>query len=104
MGAALLNALEQLTGEGPLSVWAHGDLPGARALATSRGYGRERVLLQMRRDLAGVDPDPHPALPDGVRVLPFRPGRAHEKKVLLRNESLRGSVNFGELLSHKPSA
>ena len=29
----------------------------------------------MRRDLAGVDPDPRPALPDGVTVHAFRPGR-----------------------------
>ena len=29
----------------------------------------------MRLDLAGVDPDPRPALPADVRVLPFRPGR-----------------------------
>jgi mycothiol synthase len=56
-------------------VWAHGDLPGARALATSRGYSRARVLLQMRRDLAGVDPAPRPALPEGVQVLPFVVGR-----------------------------
>jgi mycothiol synthase len=75
LGAALLTAVEELAGPGPLSIWAHGDLPGARALAESRKYGRERVLLQMRRDLAGVDPDPRPALPEGVQVLPFVVGR-----------------------------
>ena len=74
-GAKLLAAVEQLAGDRPLSVWAHGDLPAARALATARGYSRERVLLQMRRDLAGVDPDPRPALPDGVQVHPFVVGR-----------------------------
>jgi mycothiol synthase len=36
------------------------------------------VLLQMRRDLAGVDPDPRPALPEEVHVEPFRPGRDDE--------------------------
>jgi mycothiol synthase len=74
-GAALLTALEELAGARALSVWAHGDLPGAGALAASRGYCRQRVLLQMRRDLAGVDPDPRPALPDGVQVRPFVVGR-----------------------------
>jgi mycothiol synthase len=73
-GRALLGRLEELAGRRALRVWAHGDLPAARALAESRGYERSRVLLQMRRDLAGVDPDPRPALPDDVVVRPFRPG------------------------------
>jgi mycothiol synthase len=74
-GRALLTCLEELAGPRPLRVWAHGDLPGARALAEQRGYRRARVLLQMRRDLAGVDPDIRPPLPAGVTVRPFRPGR-----------------------------
>ena len=75
VGSALAARLEELAGDRPLSVWAHGDLPGSAELATRRGYGRVRVLLQMRRDVAGVDPDPRPALQADVRVLPFRPGR-----------------------------
>jgi mycothiol synthase len=75
LGRALVSRLEELAGPRPLRVWAHGDLPGSRELAAARGYDRARVLLQMRRDLAGVDPDPRPALPDGVRVSAFRPGR-----------------------------
>ena len=74
LGTALLTRLEQLAG-GPLSVWAHGDLPGSAELAAARGFIRARVLLQMRRDLAGVDPDPRPDLSDDVTVRPFRPGR-----------------------------
>ena len=73
VGRALLTRLEELAGAGSLSVWAHGDLPGSAELAT--GYTRARVLLQMRRDLSGVDPDPRPSLPDDVRVQAFRPGR-----------------------------
>jgi mycothiol synthase len=75
IGRALLTRLEELAAGRPLRVWAHGDLPGSAELAAAGGYDRARELLQMRRDLAGVDPDPRPALPDGVRVLPFRPGR-----------------------------
>jgi mycothiol synthase len=79
VGRALLTRLEELAGTRPLRVWAHGDLPGSRALAAAaRGYTRARVLLQMRRDLDDVDPDPRPPLPEGVRVLPFRPGRDEE--------------------------
>jgi mycothiol synthase len=75
LGRTLLTRLEELAGPRPLRFWAHGDLPGSSELAAARGYSRARVLLQMRRDLAGVDPDPRPALPEGVHVEPFRPGR-----------------------------
>jgi mycothiol synthase len=77
-GRALLRQLLDLAGDRPLSIWAHGDLPGSAELLAPHGFDRARVLLQMRRDLAGIDPDPHPALPDDVRVLPFRPGRDEE--------------------------
>jgi mycothiol synthase len=74
-GTALLRQLLEVAGDRPLSVWAHGDLPGSAELLAPHGFTRQRVLLQMRRDLAGVDADPAVALPDDVRVLPFRPGR-----------------------------
>jgi mycothiol synthase len=74
VGTALVARLEELAGDRALRVWAHGELPGSAELARGRGYERARVLLQMRRPLDGVDPDPHPRLPDGVTVAPFRPG------------------------------
>jgi mycothiol synthase len=74
-GRALLDRVLDRAGDRELSVWAHGDLPGSAELLASRGFHRARVLLQMRRDLAGVDPDPRPELPDGVTVHPFRTGR-----------------------------
>ncbi len=76
LGRALLVHLEQLAAGRPLRVWAHGDLPAATALATARGYTRARVLLQMRRPLTDADvAAAAPALPDGVHVAAFRPGR-----------------------------
>jgi mycothiol synthase len=75
VGRALLTRLEELAGDRPLRVWAHGDLPGSAELAQRRGYTRARVLLQMRRELAGVDPEPRLRLPEGVLVRTFRPGR-----------------------------
>jgi mycothiol synthase len=75
VGTALLGRVVELAGSRPLTVWAHGDLPGSAQLLAPRGFSRARVLLQMRRDLDGVDADPRPALPDGVAVRPFRPGR-----------------------------
>jgi mycothiol synthase len=74
VGSALLGRLEELAGNRPLRVWAHGELPGSTELAAARGYSRARVLLQMRRPLAGIDPEPRPALPDGVTVRTFQPG------------------------------
>jgi mycothiol synthase len=74
VGDALLTRLEHEAGDRPLRVWAHGELPGSAELARAHGYDRARVLLQLRRPLAGVDPDPRPELPAGVTVSTFRPG------------------------------
>ena len=74
VGRALLTRLEELAEPRPLTIWAHGDLPGSRALAAERGYSRARVLLQMRRDLTGDDLHPRVELPPDVTVRPFRPG------------------------------
>ena len=78
MGRELLGQLLALAGDRPLSIWAHGDLPGSAELLSPHRFDRARVLLQMRRDLAGVDADPRPELPAGVQVLPFVPGRDEE--------------------------
>lgn len=74
-GRALLGRLLDHAGDRPLSIWAHGDLPGSAELLAPHGFTRARVLLQMRMPLSGVDPDPRPELPGDVRVQPFRPGR-----------------------------
>ncbi|MGY1801897.1 mycothiol synthase [Blastococcus sp. SYSU D00922] len=74
-GSALLDRVLELTGPDPVSIWAHGDLPGSAELLAPRGFTRARVLLQMRMPLAGVEADPRPELPGDVHVEPFRPGR-----------------------------
>ncbi len=71
-GRALVDALLEHTPDGRLRLWAHGDSPAAAALAAALGFGRSRVLLQMRRSLA--TPLPELVLPDGVRLRTFRPG------------------------------
>jgi mycothiol synthase len=55
-----------------LRVWAHGDSPAAAALAARFGFRRARTMNRMRRDLTAL---PGYALPDGVTLRPFRPGR-----------------------------
>jgi mycothiol synthase len=70
-GRALATAL--LERAGSLRVWAHGELPGAVALAGSLGFERFRALWQMRRSLA--DELPPLSMPPGVRLRTFEPGR-----------------------------
>ncbi|HEU4544140.1 MAG TPA: mycothiol synthase [Jiangellaceae bacterium] len=70
IGRALLDRVLSL---GAHRVWAHGDHPGAAALAASAGLARTRALWQMRRPLAGLDlPEPTP--PADVQVRTFQPG------------------------------
>jgi len=77
LGRALVTAATEAAAEtdpaGRLRVWAHGDHPSASALALSLGLERHRVLFQLRRSLNA--PVPAPVLPDGVEIVPFRPGR-----------------------------
>ena len=56
----------------PLQLWAHGDHPGAAALAARLGFRRVRELLQLRAQLG--EPPAVPPLPDGVRIRAFRVG------------------------------
>ncbi|WP_225074498.1 mycothiol synthase [Streptomyces sp. CoT10] len=69
LGAALLAASGKR-----LRVWAHGGQSAARHLAQVLGLTLFRELRQMRRPLKGLDL-PEPALPEGVTVRPFVPGR-----------------------------
>lgn len=71
-GRALLRTLRDQA-NGPLRVWAHGDLPAAAALAAAEGMTRVRALFQMRRPASG--PLPEPRLAEGVTVRTFEPGR-----------------------------
>ncbi|HLH59742.1 MAG TPA: mycothiol synthase [Streptosporangiaceae bacterium] len=76
-GKALLAALAGHADEAPPRIWAHGDLPAARALARAAGLDRVRALWQMRRPLR--DPLPDLSLPAGVRLRSFVPGRDEDE-------------------------
>jgi mycothiol synthase len=71
-GRGLGDRLLQAVLDAGSAVWAHGDLPAARALATRHGLRVIRELVQMRRPAA--DPTPAPELPGGVRLRTFVPG------------------------------
>ncbi len=61
----------------PLRVWAMGDTPAARALATTAGMIRQRELLIMER---GLDEEmPEPVIPAGVQIRTFVPGRDEQE-------------------------
>ena len=63
--------LERALVEDATEFWAHGELPGARALATSAGLSPARTLLVLRLSL-GEDA-PVERVPDGVTLRSFRP-------------------------------
>jgi len=84
LGGALLAAVQAAAVQGaspdpehgPALVWAHGDLPAARALAARAGLTVQRELWQLARDLPPAQPvPPPPAAPDGVVVRPFVVGQ-----------------------------
>lgn len=57
LGSALLGAVREAAAEAGATarVWAHGDLPAARALAESAGLSVVRELLKMSLDLPGAN-------------------------------------------------
>jgi len=71
-GRALVEAALAISPDGRLRLWAHGDRPAARALATSMGFREQRRLEQWDRSLD--TPLPAVELPDGVTLRAFRPG------------------------------
>lgn len=75
LGAALATAVLGAVPAGTdVLAWAHGDYPGAAALARRLGAQRVRELRQMRRPLTADDaaaPDPAP----GARLRPFVVGQ-----------------------------
>jgi mycothiol synthase len=68
---------------GTLSVWAHGQHPGAVALAAGLGFTAVRELWQMRRSL--LDRLPEPELHAGVRLRAFVPGQDDEEFLRVNN-------------------
>ena len=83
LGRALVQQLIAQSPDGRLRLWAHGDAPAAAALAGGLEFRRSRVLLQMRRRLA--DELPPVALPDGVVLRTFEPGRDEQAWLELNN-------------------
>ena len=89
LGTRIVQALLDRAGQsevaaGRLRLWAHGEHPGAVALATTLGFTQARVLWQMRRSLLAPLAEPH--MPEGVRLRPFVVG-ADEPEFLRVNNA-----------------
>ena len=92
-GRALLDAV---LAEGARSVWAHGTLPAADALARSAGLEMTRSLHRMSRPLTAEDAQ-DPVLPQGFSVRSFEPGRDDEAWVRLNAAAFARHPEQGRL-------
>ena len=66
LGTALVRAVTDA--EPAVAVWAHGDLPSARALADELGLARTRELLKMRRRAVNGPALPEPRTTEGIET------------------------------------
>jgi mycothiol synthase len=95
--AALAVAVER-DPRGRLRLWAHGDHPGAAALARCLGFTRTRVLYQLRRSLFA--PIPAPDLPAGVVLRPFCPGDDDQAWLALNARAFADHPDQGRWTHH----
>ena len=79
VGTALAKAVVERADAG-LRVWAHGDHPGAAAIAAKLGLGRQRELLVLHVDVSAAD-WPEPVLRNGFRLRTFVPGQDEDAMV-----------------------
>lgn len=90
LGRALVEALREHARSRAvdLVIWAHGDLPGARALAHAAGMRAVRTLRKLGRDVVEADAGwSADETPPGVRFEAFRPG-ADDGEFLALNASV----------------
>lgn len=90
-GRALLRAVRT----SPVAVWAHGDLPAARALAEAEGLSRVRELLHLTRAVTPADAVDDVADPEGIEVTAFRAGADEEAWVRLNAAAFAGHPEQG---------
>jgi mycothiol synthase len=88
--------LDEVVAQGARSVWAHGMLPAATALAAAAGLVVTRELYVMGRPLTAEDAV-DPALPQGFSVRPFQPGVDDERWVALNAAAFASHPEQGRL-------
>jgi mycothiol synthase len=76
VGTALVTRLRELAGaEAPVTVWAHGGLEASARFAERMRFAAVRELFRLRRDADQAPALGEPALPEGIAVRTFEPGR-----------------------------
>jgi len=85
LGLLLTRALVAEAGPRPLRLWAHGDLPGAVALAAAAGFERVRALWQMRRSLQSRLE--RPQLAEGITIRTFVVGQDEDPWIDLNSRA-----------------
>lgn len=91
-----------------LRVWAHGDHPGAAALAERAHFSRERELLVLHASVNGAD-WPEPTLPQGVSLRTFVPGQDERAVIDVNARAFdwhpeQGSLTVEELRAEQSAA
>jgi mycothiol synthase len=85
LGSAVAATMLDLTADGRLRLWAHGEHPAAAAMAEAGGFIRSRALWQMRRSLA--EPLPPVTLPEGITVRTFEVGQDEQAWTEVNNRA-----------------
>ena len=93
LGGSLLAALQKLSPDGRLRLWAHGRHADAAGLARSHGYVQERILWQLRRSLLSQLPDA--PLPPGVALRPFVPDADEPAWLAVNNRAFASHPDQG---------
>lgn len=93
IGTALLRAAAELAS--PLDLWAHGDLPAARALARAVGATPVRELLVLATDPA--TPRARAPLPNGITLRGSVPGADDEAWLALNAQAFAHHPEQGRL-------
>jgi mycothiol synthase len=84
-GSAVAATMLDLSADGRLRLWAHGEHPAAAAMAEAGGFIRSRALWQMRRPLD--EPLPEVALPEGISVRTFVVGHDEQAWTEVNNRA-----------------
>jgi mycothiol synthase len=95
VGTVLLSELTEAATGRAVRVWAHGNTPGAQAMAASAGFASVRELIQMRMSLD--TPLDQPSYPPGVSVREYVEGADDEAWVAVNAAAFSSHPEQGRL-------